>query len=506
MDYFLLVLATLLFLGVFLLRKYTWRTNLPPGPPVLPCIGNLHQLEYSSPLYHQLWKLSQKYGPLMSLRLGFTPVLVVSSSKMAKQVLKTHDAEFASRPPFLSFKKLSYNGLGVAFAPYNDSWREMRKICILHLFSPKRVQSFRPIRENEVSKLIKKIGRNASDSKFVNLSEMLILFSNTIITRIAFGSSYDEESSERSMFENLLSDSQAVSANFFFSDYFPCLSWVDRLTGGLTRLEKTFKALDSFYQGMVDEHKSDEKRGNSKKLGQEDFIDVLLQLQKDGSSPIKLTFDHIKAVLQDIFTAGTDTSAATLVWAMTELVKNPNTMEKAQQEIRNIAGNNGSTIHENDLQESCYLQAVIKETMRLHPPAPLLVPHETTQKCNIFEYEIPPKTVVHVNAWAIGRDPDSWENPDKFLPERFIGNSIDFRGRDFELIPFGAGRRGCPGLHMGVATVEFALANLLYWFNWELPDGMKQEDIDTDVKPGITMHKKNPLCLMPRKWSGNLDE
>lgn len=209
---------------------------------------------------------------------------------------------------------------------------------------------------------------------------------------------------------------------------------------------------------------------------------------------------------QDIFTAGTDTSAATLVWAMTELVKNPNTMEKAQQEIRNIARNNGSTIHENDLQESRYLQAVIKETMRLHPPAPLLIPHETTQKCNIFEYEIPPKTVVHVNAWAIGRDPDSWENPDKFLPDRFIGNSIDFRGRDFELIPFGAGRRGCPGLHMGVATVEFALANLLYWFNWELPDGMKKEDIDTDVKPGITMHKKNPLCLMPRKWSGNLDE
>lgn len=228
-------------------------------------------------------------------------MLVVSSSKMAKQVLKTHDAELASRPPFLSFKKLSYNGLGVGFAPYNDSWREMRKICILHRFSPKRVQSFRPIRENEVSKLINKIGRNASsDSKFVNLSEMLILFSNTIISRIAFGRSYDEESSERSKFENLLSDSQAVSANFFFSDYFPCLSWVDRLTGGLTRLEKTFKALDSFYQGMVDEHKSsssDEKK-RSTKLGQEDFIDVLLQLQKDGSSPINLTFDHIKAVLQ----------------------------------------------------------------------------------------------------------------------------------------------------------------------------------------------------------------
>ncbi|KAH7837410.1 hypothetical protein Vadar_013602 [Vaccinium darrowii] len=428
------------------------------------------------------------------------PVLVVSSSKMAKEVLRTHDAEFASRPPFLSFKKLSYNGLGVAFAPYNDSWREMRKICILHLFSPKRVQSFRPIRENEVSKLIKKIEKAASASKIVNLSEMLLLFSNTIISKIAFGTCYEDEGSERSMFENLLTDSQAVSASFYFSDYFPCLGWVDRLTGKLNQLDKTFKALHSFFQGEVDDHMiNDEKKT---KFEQEDFIDVLLQLQKDGSSPIKLTSDHIKALLQDIFTAGTDTNAATLVWAMTELVKNPNSMKKAQQEVRNKAGNRGA-IDENDLQEYPYLQAVIKETMRLHPPAPLLVPHETTQKCNISGYEIPPKTVVHVNAWAIGRDPESWENPEIFSPERFIGSSVDFRGKDFELIPFGAGRRGCPGLNMGVAVVEFALANLLYWFNWELPDGMKREDIDTDVKPGITMHKKNPLCLVPRKWPGN---
>ncbi|KAH7837923.1 hypothetical protein Vadar_019602 [Vaccinium darrowii] len=170
-------------------------------------------------------------------------------------------------------------------------------------------------------------------------------------------------------------------------------------------------------------------------------------------------------------------------------------MKKAQQEVRNKAGNRGA-IDENDLQEYPYLQAVIKETMRLHPPAPLLIPHETTQKCNISGYEIRPKTVVHVNAWAIGRDHESWENPEIFSPGRFIGSSVDFRGKDFKLIPFGAGRRGCPGLNMGVAVVEFALANLLYWFNWELPDGMKREDIDTDVKPGITMHKKNPLCAL----------
>ncbi|XP_052181443.1 6,7,8-trihydroxycoumarin synthase-like isoform X2 [Diospyros lotus] len=497
MTMFLLLLLAIpiVFFVLQKLKQSGGRFQLPPGPPGLPFVGNLHQLDKSA-LCRHLWQLSKIYGPLMSLQLGSRPILVVSSAKMAKQFLKTHDAQFAGRPSMVGQLKLSYNGLDLAFAPFDDYWREMRKICNLHLFSAKRVQSFRSIREDEVSKMIKKINKLASDSKPINLSEILLSLTNTIICRIAIGKSYDDESCEKSRFHYVLGEIQEMLGGFFFSDYLPCMSWVDKLTGQSIRLERTFKALDGFSQQVIDEHLIDKKSG---KIGGEDIIDVLLQLKDDGSSTIKLSMDHIKAVLMDIFAAGTDTNAATLVWIMTELVKNSEAMKKIQDEVRNI-DTEKEILYETDLQHLPYLEAIVKETWRLHPPAPLLVPHETIQQCTIGPYTIQPKTIVFVNAWAIGRDPDSWEDPEEFLPSRFINSSIDFKGQNFELIPFGAGRRICPGIHLGVVMVELALANLVRSFNWEIPFGLKKEDIDTEVRPGITMHKKTPLCLLATKY------
>ena len=195
--------------------------------------------------------------------------------------------------------------------------------------------------------------------------------------------------------------------------------------------------------------------------------------------------------------AGTDTGAATLVWAMVEVMKNPGVMKKAQEELRSAFGNKGF-IDEDDLHKLPYLKALVKETLRVHPPAPLLLPRQTLEKCSIDGYDIPPKTLVYVNAWAIGRDPEVWENPEEFLPERFLGSSVDFKGQDYQLIPFGAGRRICPGIHLAVVTVELALANLLYSLDWEMPHGMSKDDIDMDVKPGIVLHKRNALCLQAR--------
>ncbi|XP_002278300.1 6,7,8-trihydroxycoumarin synthase [Vitis vinifera] len=486
----LILLALPLFL-LFLLRNRR-RTPLPPGPPGLPLIGNLLQLDKSAPHIY-LWRLSKQYGPLMILRLGFVPTLVVSSARMAKEVMKTHDLEFSGRPSLLGLRKLSYNGLDVAFSPYNDYWREMRKICVLHLFNSKRAQSFRPIREDEVLEMIKKISQFASASKLTNLSEILISLTSTIICRVAFSKRYDDEGYERSRFQKLVGEGQAVVGGFYFSDYFPLMGWVDKLTGMIALADKNFKEFDLFYQEIIDEH-LDPNRPEPEK---EDITDVLLKLQKNRLFTIDLTFDHIKAVLMNIFLAGTDTSAATLVWAMTMLMKNPRTMTKAQEELRNLIGKKGF-VDEDDLQKLPYLKAIVKETMRLHPASPLLVPRETLEKCVIDGYEIPPKTLVYVNAWAIGRDPESWENPEEFMPERFLGTSIDFKGQDYQLIPFGGGRRICPGLNLGAAMVELTLANLLYSFDWEMPAGMNKEDIDIDVKPGITMHKKNALCLLAR--------
>lgn len=201
--------------------------------------------------------------------------------------------------------------------------------------------------------------------------------------------------------------------------------------------------------------------------------------------------------VQDIFVAGTDTGAATIIWSMTALIQNPEAMEKLQKEIRQVVGDRGA-VKEDDVPKLPYLKAVIKETLRLYPPAPLLLPRESMESCNVEGYVIPAKTLVYINAWAIARDPEHWESPDEFVAERFLDDSsIDITGQDFRVIPFGAGRRGCPGISMGLATVELVLANLVHSFHWEMPPGMSKQDIDTDVLPGITMHKKHPLCLVP---------
>ncbi|TXG52103.1 hypothetical protein EZV62_021272 [Acer yangbiense] len=246
----------LLFLPMFLLflllkNTKTKRSSLglPPGPRGLPLIGNLHQFD-SSPQY--LLKLSKQYGPLMSLQLGFVPTLIVSSAKMAKEIMKTHDLQFCSRPSKPSQKKLSYNYSDLALSPYNDYWREMRKICVVHLFNSVRVQQFRPIREDEISRMIEKISKSAvaNSDQPVNLSEMMISLTNSIICRVALGKRYEDEGIERSRFHASLIELQAIAGGFFFSDYFPYVGWVDKLTGMIHRLKKNFKEFDMFYQEL----------------------------------------------------------------------------------------------------------------------------------------------------------------------------------------------------------------------------------------------------------------
>lgn len=200
-----------------------------------------------------------------------------------------------------------------------------------------------------------------------------------------------------------------------------------------------------------------------------------------------------------MFVAGTDTTSATLEWAMTELVRHPNVMKKAQEQVRKFASSTGK-VDESYLQHFDYLKAVIKETMRLHPPVPLLVPRESMDKCTLDGYEIPEKTRVLINAYAIARDPQSWDNPLEYRPERFqdAGNvNVNVVDQDFRFLPFGGGRRGCPGYGFGLATVEIALARLLYHFDWALPQGVGPDDVDLDETFGLATRKKSALVLVP---------
>ncbi|KAL0368714.1 UNVERIFIED_CONTAM: cytochrome [Sesamum calycinum] len=334
---------------------------------------------------------------------------------------------------------------------------------------------------------------SSSDRVVVDLSEVVTDLATTLICRTAFGTRYDERGSERRRFDKLLRDGQAAMADFYVSDYYSWLSWVDKLSGKLARLDAAFENLDVFYQELIDDRLD---RNRRKTMEEEDILDVLIRLKVHSSD---LTWDHIKAMLMDIFVAGTDTSIASIIWTMTALMKAPDVMKKVQVEIRELIGIK-CQVDEANIQSLSYLRAVICETFRLYPPAPLLLPRETIEKCILDGYQIQSKTMVYVNAWAIARDPEYWEDPDAFLPDRFLNSGVDIKGNDFRVIPFGSGRRICPGMYMGLANVELAVANLLYFFDWELPPGVQAQDIDTDSPLGITMLKKNPLCLVPKQY------
>ncbi|PIA30302.1 hypothetical protein AQUCO_05600018v1 [Aquilegia coerulea] len=202
-----------------------------------------------------------------------------------------------------------------------------------------------------------------------------------------------------------------------------------------------------------------------------------------------------------MFSAGTDTSSVVLEWAVSELIRHPKIMEEVQKEVRGIARGK-LMITETDLDEMHYLKSVIKETLRLHPPVPLLVPRESMEKVQIQGYDIPAKTTVLINAFVIGRDPKLWDEPEKFWPKRFLNGgsvSVDFKGQDFQLIPFGSGRRGCPGILFATSIIELTLANLLNRFDWAAPEGMDGKDLNMEEESGITVHRKNDLVLSSKQ-------
>lgn len=468
--------------------------KLPPGPWKLPLIGNLHQLALGGSLpHHTLGNLSQKYGPLMHLQLGEISAVVVSSPDIAKEIMKTHDLSFVHRPELLCPKILSYESTDIAFVPYGDYWRQMRKICTSELLSAKRVQSFSSIREDEVEKLIQSI--QGSLSLPLDITKIAFSLVSTLVTRAAFGkkSKYEDEL----LF--LLKEAVEMCGGFDVADLFPSFKPIHLITRLKAKLENMQKKLDKILVSIINEHQSN---SNHAGIQGENLIEVLLRVQQSGSLEIPITDNNVKAVIWDVFGAGSDTSATAIEWAMSELMKNPRVRKKAQSEIRE-AFKGKKRIYESDLHKLSYFKLVIKETMRLHPPVPLLLPRECREGCKIGGYEIPIKTKVIVNAWVLGRDPNYWYDAEKFIPERFHDTGFDFNKantKSFEYIPFGAGRRVCPGILFGLANIELPLAALLYHFNWELPNGMKPEDLDMTEAFGAAVARRNNLYLIPTPY------
>ncbi|XP_017639872.1 cytochrome P450 71D9-like [Gossypium arboreum] len=463
--------------------------NLPPAPWKLPLIGHLHLLMFSLP-HHRLTELAKRHGSLMHLQLGELSHIVVSSPGAAKEVMKTHDINFATRPYLLVAEIIGHNFSDIGFAPYGDTWRQLRKVCTLELLSMKRVQSFRSIREEQVSSLIRSI--SLTDGLEINLGEMLCNSSYNITLRTTFAARSKQHDAFISIARNLVE----AAGGFSITDLFPSIKLLPMISGMRAKLERWHQDLDAMLESIIEEHRARNANTKDSDDVKDDLVDVLLNLQDHGGLEFPVRTENIKAVILDMLIAGTETSSTAIEWAMSEMIKNPRILEKAQAELRQVYDRTGD-VNELDLHELKYLKLVMKETLRLHPPVSLLLPRESRERCKINGYEIPAKTKVIVNAWAIGRDSNYWNEAERFYLERFIDSSVDYKGTNFEFTPFGAGRRICPGMSYGMAVVELFLAQLLYHFDWKLPNDMKNEDLDMTEIFGATARRKRDLRLIP---------
>ncbi|KAK7247481.1 hypothetical protein RIF29_42364 [Crotalaria pallida] len=486
MIWIAILLASLTYLLLWRSRK---KKRLPPGPRGLPILGSLHMLGKNP--HRDLHKLAQKHGPIMHLRLGFMPTIVVSSPQAAELFLKTHDHVFASRPPVQAAKYIAWEQRNLSFGEYGYYWRDMRKMCTLKLLSHAKINSFRSMRQQELDLLIKLLREAANDGAAVDISAKVATLSADMSCRMVLGRKYEDKDLDGKGFKAVMQELMHLAATPNIGDYIPYVGALD-LQGLIKRMKVMHKIFDDFFEKVIDEHMQSENREEKIK----DFVDVMLGFVGTEESEYRIERPNIKAILLDMLAGSMDTSATAIEWAFSELMKHPRVMKKLQMELETEVGLKRK-VEESDLDKLEYLDMVIKESMRVHPVAPLLIPHQSMEDCIVGDFSIPKKSRVIINAWAIMRDPSAWADPEKFWPERFEGSNIDVRGRDFKLIPFGSGRRGCPGLQLGLTVVHLVVAQLVHCFDWKLPNDMLPIDLDMTEQFGLTLPRANHLVAIP---------
>ncbi|XP_051123777.1 cytochrome P450 81Q32-like [Andrographis paniculata] len=482
MELVILCSIILLLLLVFtMLRKIVvnkQRCNKPPSPPSLPLIGHLHLLK--EPLNQTLQALSAKYGDILLLRLGVRKVLLVTSPAAVEECFTKNDIVFANRPSTLSTKHFSYNYTTISIAPYGDHWRNLRRLAAMEIFLPTRIAIFTSTRRKELLLLLNELSCDSEKncgwikvdlkSKFIELAFNVL--SMTIAGKRYYGDNVeDAEEARRVRF--IMREMLEYSGNTNLGDLLPILQWVD-----FQGLEKRFAALmeklDRFLQDLVNE-----RRGA---LSETTMIDRLLSLQEDD--PGYYTDEIIKGIILVLLVAGTDTMSISMEWAMALLLNNPEAMKKIKSEIdAHVPADR--LLSEEDLPKLTYLNKVIAETLRLYPPVPFLIPHEASGDCKVGGYDVEKGTMLLVNIWAIHRDPRLWEEPDKFLPERHGG-----REEEGFMLPFGSGRRKCPGGGIATRVLGLTLGTMIQVLEWER---VSDELVDMTEGTGFSIPKVLPL-------------
>ncbi|KAK7310881.1 hypothetical protein RJT34_08659 [Clitoria ternatea] len=478
-------------------------TRDAPDPPLAsggwPLIGHLHLLDGSDkPPYETLGALADKYGPIFRIKIGVHPAVVVSTRELAKECLTTLDLIVSSRPKFTAAKILTYNYASFAFSPYGDFWRQMHKITVSELLSTHRFELLRGIRDSEMQSSLKEIyrawvdKRGGSDYLLVEMKKWFGELNLNVILRMIAGKRYTSGNEQQvKRIRRVLRDFFRLMGVSVVGDAIPFLGWLD-LGGKMKEMKNTAKEIDSIVGEWLEEHRRNRDSGETKT--EQDFIDVLLSVI-DGVDLAGYDADSvIKATCATLIAAAADTTTVAMTWSLSLLLNNPHALKKVQDELDEHVGKE-RLINDLDINKLVYLQAVVKETLRLYPPGPFPGPREFIEDCTLGGYHIQAGTRLFLNIWKSQRDPCIWSDPLEFQPERFltIHKDTDVKGQHFEILPFGSGRRSCPGVSFGLQMTHLALAAFLQAFEVTTASNAK---VDMSATFGLTIIKTTPLDVL----------
>ncbi|XP_076953118.1 cytochrome P450 76C1-like [Bidens hawaiensis] len=481
----------LVFLWYKWILFYTKRggTSLPPGPYGLPIVGYLPFL--GSNLHEIFTEMAHKYGPIFSIQLGSKLHVVVNSTDLVKGVAHDMDQTFANgRNAPITSSLISYGGSDIVWSN-NKKWRNLRKLLASHVMSNTNLNASQSFRTHEVRKTVNEVYTKIGQS--VDINEIAFNTELNVVTSMLWGcskSNYIGDGFREVEFKII----ELLGAPNI-SDFLPWLARFD-LQKRRRDMERQLEYVDQIFENIIENRIKD----NSSKLdgaveedGRKDFLQILLELKDQKDIDTSFDIIPIKALLMDVLVAATDTTSTMVEWVMAEILNNPSVMKKVQDELNEVIGMN-NIVEESHLHKLRYLDAVIKETFRLHPPLPLLLQRCPAESCKVGVYTIPKNTIVYINVWAIHHDPNNWPNPLEFKPERFLNGKWDYNGNNLKFLPFGSGRRICPGISLGDKMLMYMLASLLHSFEWNLP---KDDDFELCDEFGLVTKKRKPLVATP---------
>ncbi|XP_050211382.1 cytochrome P450 705A22-like [Mercurialis annua] len=491
--FFLSIIISRFLLHYFFKKPSNSSLHLPPSPPALPFIGHLHLLSLS--VSKSLHNLSTNYGSLLYLRLGSRPVLVVSSPTYVAEIYKTNDIAFSAKPKTPFEDGMLFGNTGFIISPYGDYWRFMKKLCMTELLGSRQLERSRGVRREEVTSLLSNLLEKSERQECVDLIEELLKLTNNVICRMVMSKRCSEENDEAQRVRKLVVESFDLAAKMAVATMLGPLKgfvlwWIRK------ELEGIPKEYNNLFEKILKEHEEVrvKRNNNGDEKEDRDLMDILLDIYYDQNAEFKMSRSQMKAFILDLFIAGTDTSANTMQWIMAELINNPHIFKKLRQEIDSVVRID-TRVQESDISNLHYLQAVVKESMRLHPVAPA-IPRECREDCTVSGFDIPKGTAVIINAYSIMRDPNLWENPEEFIPERFLNeqnNLAETKLQDFNFLPFGGGRRICPGSNMALSIIHITIASLVQSFDWRI-DGDK---VNMEAKSGFALGMLHPLMCIP---------